>query len=519
MASSIAEPLLLKKTVRFKDECSQDTDQAGILTWQDERSAERQLLEAVIVNACSFMWCADAGILPAVYHELQEDFAVTLTALGTLTFLRGLVEGIAALPMGFAADLMPRPNLICIGVLLWSAGIVACGLAAEWWLVFVGRLLNGIGLGIVQPLLCSLIADMNPPSRRGSAFGTFRFAGNIGSMVGSYLATLLASSSIFGLAGWRCVFVVFGLISGVIGLLLGCLVKDPRTNFEPITNVLQLVRNTWPTCCSILRVQTFQVILAQGAFGTSMFSCFSFFTLWLELSCFSNAASADVMAAFVFGQALASLFGGRIFDAFVQRYPHHGPPWTCILTVAAGLPFSTFIIFTLTPDYPEYIAVLLFFLFGFVIPWAGFVNNRIFSDIVPQSVYSHIFALDRCVEGGIGAVGALATGQITARFFHFDSSSLDRGSCSPEDARQLGKGIFAVHMVAGGICMLLNGGLHVTYPRDRLVCKEVREREADVGEGETDTHISDDLTPLTPHENDSFPAETLSKAKLNLQKQ
>eukprot|EP00929_Paragymnodinium_shiwhaense_P108417 TRINITY_DN74743_c0_g1_i1.p1 TRINITY_DN74743_c0_g1~~TRINITY_DN74743_c0_g1_i1.p1 ORF type:complete len:502 (-),score=64.64 TRINITY_DN74743_c0_g1_i1:148-1653(-) len=454
------------------------------LEWADSRSSRRRFLEAALVNACGFMWFADNGILPAVYQELQDEFAVSLTELGTLTFVRGLVEGLASLPMGFAADLRPRQQLICVGVLLWSAGIVGCGLATDWWMVFLGRMLNGIGLGMVQPLLYSLISDMTPPAKRGSAFGMLRFTGNMGSMAGTYFATLLAGFSIKGMSGWRVVFIFSGLLSALIGILLDCFVKDPRTKFEPVASAAKLVRAKTPELCSILSIPTFAVILAQGVFGTAFFYSFSFFTLWLELSCFDNTQAADIMAAFVFGQALAGIIGGRVFDAVAQRFPNHGPPWTCMLTVAASFPVSATIIFLLQPTWPLYSFVFMFLLFGWVVAWAGFANCKIFGDIVPQNIYSYIFALDRCVEGAIGSIGALATGKITDVFFRFDASSLEEGSCSPSDAMQLGRGVFTVHIVAGGLCVLLNSGLHFTYPRDRLTFKQLHCLESDESEEE-----------------------------------
>ena len=39
---------------------------------------------------------------------------------------------------------------------------------------------NGVGLALVIPCIQSLIADYNPPERRGSAFGTLFFISSMG---------------------------------------------------------------------------------------------------------------------------------------------------------------------------------------------------------------------------------------------------------------------------------------------------------------------------------------------------
>jgi hypothetical protein len=42
----------------------------------------------------------------------------------------------------------------------------------------------------------------------------------------------------------------------------------------------------------VTRVRTFQIIIAQGAFGNIPWAALPFMTLWLELSCFSHAEAA-----------------------------------------------------------------------------------------------------------------------------------------------------------------------------------------------------------------------------------
>ena len=42
--------------------------------------------------------------------------------------------------------------------------------------------INGVGLALVIPCIQSLIADYNPPERRGSAFGTLFFISSMGEL-------------------------------------------------------------------------------------------------------------------------------------------------------------------------------------------------------------------------------------------------------------------------------------------------------------------------------------------------
>ena len=104
------------------------------------------------------------------------------------------------------------------------------------------------------------------------------------------------------------------------------------------------------------------------------------------------------------------------------------------------------------------------------------MNNKMFSDVVPRARYTYIYALDRCAEGTIGAFGQPAVGWLTDRVFGFSAETANNHSCSPEDARKLGKGVFTVSAIGFSICFLCYCVAHYTYPRDRRL-QETREKE------------------------------------------
>eukprot|EP00929_Paragymnodinium_shiwhaense_P049221 TRINITY_DN24840_c0_g1_i1.p1 TRINITY_DN24840_c0_g1~~TRINITY_DN24840_c0_g1_i1.p1 ORF type:complete len:497 (-),score=89.52 TRINITY_DN24840_c0_g1_i1:763-2253(-) len=467
-----------------------DADDAFV----DQRSRKRQIVEFILINACGFMWFADNAILPAVYRELKETFGVTLTQLGTMTFARGLMEALASFPVGFAADVQPRPKLILCGVLLWGMGIIACGMASQFWMLFAGRVMNGIGLGIVQPLLYSLISDLTPPSRRGSAFGTLQFIGNTGSMAGAFFAATFAEVVFMGMAGWRMVLVAFGMISIVIGMLVGAVIKDPREGVLKKVSVFAVVKEKWPEMVRIFKIPSFLTIIAQGGIGSSPWYSFSFLTLWLELLCFSNSEAADINSIFVLGQAFGGIIGGKVLDAVCRLFPKHGPPSVCQVSVGIGLPMTFIIFFVMDEDSPQRAYFAMFMAFGMLISWAGIVNNKIFGDIVPQEIYPYIYGLDRCIEGAVGSLGSLATGYITNEYFDFDPSTVNKGSCSPTQAHKLGEGIFTVCFVSWVVCFIFYSGLHITYPKDRLAFKQsiCLEDGSDAGSSGEETSTSED---------------------------
>jgi len=253
-----------------------------------------------------------------------------------------------------------------------------------------------------------------------------------------------------------------------VGVMVLLFVGEPRVKRpgEKPQTAMSVFTTNMPTVCKILRIKTFMVIIGQGVFGTVPWYSFSFLAMWLELSCFTNGQAANIVMLFGFGQAIAGLFGGKLLDAVSKRCPGHGPPWLAMLSVGIGLP---------TPprtggasngaEVVTFAAVFL--LFGLLISWCGIINQKIFADIVPQAIFSYVYAVDRTIEGTVGALGTPAVGVLTDRVFHYNQTAAQTGSCSPHDARSLGNGVFTVCAVTWTVCFCFFILLHCTYPSDR----------------------------------------------------
>ena len=57
---------------------------------------------------------------------------------------------------------------------------------------FQARTLNGIGVGMVSPLLFSIIADTTAEADRGKAFGVFALFQSCGATIGGFCSTVIS---------------------------------------------------------------------------------------------------------------------------------------------------------------------------------------------------------------------------------------------------------------------------------------------------------------------------------------
>lgn len=254
----------------------------------------------------------------------------------------------------------------------------------------ISRGLNGIGLAIVTPALQSLVADSTEESNRGTAFGWLGLTGNFGSIIGGLLAVLLASSSFMGIAGWRIAFHIVGLISVVVGILIHLFAKDPRfidrngneIKQAPSKSFWSEFKDLIEEAKAVIRIPSFQILIAQGVSGSFPWSSLSFAPMWLELIGFSHKKTAFLWTLFTVAGSIGGLFGGKMGDVLAKRFPNAGRIILSQISSGSAIPLAAILLLAL-PDDPSTGAAhgLVLFIMGLTISWNAAATNK----YVPKS--------------------------------------------------------------------------------------------------------------------------------------
>jgi MFS family permease len=189
-----------------------------------------------ILIATAVLSYTDRQVLSLLVDPIRGELGITDQEVSYLLGAAfAVVYGVAGLPLGFLADRTSRRNLIFAGVLVWSAGTVACGLSHTFGQLFAARIIVGLGEAVLSPAAISLISDYFPPSRRGTAVGCFLagIAVGIGAaiLIGGAVLRLaemgaLASTPLAALAPWRLVLLLIGA-PGFLWALVILLIQEP----------------------------------------------------------------------------------------------------------------------------------------------------------------------------------------------------------------------------------------------------------------------------------------------------
>lgn len=194
---------------------------------------------------CAVLSYTDRQILGLLVDPLREELAITDTQVSLLQGLAfAVIYSIAGLPIGRLADVVPRRLLIMAGVVIWSAATVACGLAHNFGQLFTARIFVGVGEAALAPAAISMIGDLFPSDRRGTAIGIFAMGMIIGSgaalgVGGSLLqaaqAGMFAQWPIIGTeAPWRAVLLLLSLPGAVMLILLATIPEPKRRRQTPV---------------------------------------------------------------------------------------------------------------------------------------------------------------------------------------------------------------------------------------------------------------------------------------------
>ncbi|XP_074280142.1 uncharacterized protein LOC141605328 isoform X1 [Silene latifolia] len=466
-------------------------------------------LTLILVNLAGIMEKADESLLPGVYKEVGQALHADPTQLGSLTLLRSIVQS-ACYPLAvYLSARHNRAHVIALGAFLWASATFLVALSNTFSQVAISRALNGIGLAIVAPAIQSLVADSTDETNRGTAFGWLQLTANIGAILGGLCSVLIAPLTLLGIPGWRISFHIVGIISVFVGILVRIYAKDPHFSngnpsphgHNPNASFKMQVKELVNEAKSVIKIPSFQIIVAQGVMGSFPWSALSFAPMWLELTGFSHTTTAFLLGLFTIAGSVGGLFGGWLGDRMSGRLPKAGRIILAQISSGSAIPLTAVLLLVL-PDDPSTAVMhgLVFFITGFFISWnAPATNNPIFAEIVPEKSRTSIYALDRSLESILSSFAPPVVGLLAQHVYGYKpvakGSTLsqeietDRGNAS-----SLAKALYLAIVVPISLCCIIYSFLYCTYPRDKQRAQMHALVEAEMQRLETD-HLIEGQDP------------------------
>jgi MFS family permease len=171
-----------------------------------------------------FMTIIDLTIVNVSLPTIGRDLHFSETSLQWVVTAYALTFGGFLLLGGRAADLLGRRRVLMLGLALFTAASLACGLATGDAFLIASRAVQGLGAAIMLPAALSIVMNMFAEgAERNKALGIWGGLGAAGATVG-----LITGGILTRYAGWQYIFYL-NVPIGVAALALAPrLVPDSR---------------------------------------------------------------------------------------------------------------------------------------------------------------------------------------------------------------------------------------------------------------------------------------------------
>ncbi len=159
------------------------------------------VLAATILG--SSMGFLDGSVVNVALPAIQADLAASANTAQWVVNAYLLTLGALTLVGGAAGDRFGRRRVFAIGIIVFTAASMACGLAPWPEALIAARAVQGIGGAMLVPESLAIISAVFPPEERGKAIGIWAGFSALTSALGPVLGGALVDA-----LTWRAVFFI-----------------------------------------------------------------------------------------------------------------------------------------------------------------------------------------------------------------------------------------------------------------------------------------------------------------------
>jgi EmrB/QacA subfamily drug resistance transporter len=160
------------------------------------------------------MILVDATIVSVANPAIMDHFGADYDGVIWVTSAYLLAYAVPLLLAGRLGDRFGPKNLYLIGLAVFTAASLWCGLAGSLEMLIAARVVQGLGAALLTPQTLSTITRIFPPERRGVALSVWGATAGVATLVGPLAGGVLVDG-----LGWQWIFIV-NVPIGVIGLVM-----------------------------------------------------------------------------------------------------------------------------------------------------------------------------------------------------------------------------------------------------------------------------------------------------------
>ena len=254
------------------------------------------------------------AVIPAVYPILKENFNLSFSQIGFITFSFQLTSSVFQPFVGYYTDKFPRPFSQIYGMLFSLAGIISLSFADNFYLILISVCLIGTGSSIFHPE-SARISNLASGGRRGLAQSIFQVGGNFGTALGPLLVALIVVPNSQRYILWFVIVAMLGLvIIGKIATWYKAHLFFRINKKNAFIDNHTLSKKTVQIAITILLV----VIFSKFFYTASLSTYYAFYVM--DKFHLSVQQAQYHMFIYLIAYAVGTVMGGPLGDKFGRKY-------------------------------------------------------------------------------------------------------------------------------------------------------------------------------------------------------
>ncbi len=250
-----------------------------------------------------FLMGIDLFVVSPLLPFISEAYNISSAMTGWMVTVFAVTYAFFAPFFGWLSDKNGRRALITFGLVLFVISNVLTAFAPSFFWLIVSRILAGLSVASITPLIYAIIGDIAPPNRTGTWLSIV-VSGHLTALwAGAPFGTLLEH-----FLGWRSVFVVMAIIGAILAVVNYNIWKYISKNNSARNlltgNLLRMLGSVSVTTIWAISMYALYVYLGAALYSENRFS------------------SSEIALATTFygiGAVIGSLISGQLTDRFGER--------------------------------------------------------------------------------------------------------------------------------------------------------------------------------------------------------
>ena len=419
---------------------------SGVATEDSSTPASAWIFPVLVLGFCHVQAIASVHVVNILVDPIKASLDLSDTQF---SLLQGVALGafavILGLPAARVADQRSRRGVIFGGVLLWSAGSMLSAFSMSFAQLLAARALVGIGEIILFPSALSMLYDLSPPRRIGTAIGIFGSGGPVGAALaligGGWLMSRADPTGVIAIGpvlaqAWRVAFAACGLM-GLVAALGMILITEPMRRVahahRSVTDALwESLRRAWPV---YLATSGSFVLLSMAVFAINAWVP----TFLVRVHGFSYESAGQLIGTAAIVCAVLGAWGAGVATDWLQMKGRRDA--AVIATMATATLIVLSIVVAMFVSYAAWTSAFLcvtYFCLGMPTVLGGTALQQIF----PDHLRAQLMALHLLLINVVSlSIGPTSVALLTDRVFG--------------DPAAVGVSIAAVTAFAGALAILV----------------------------------------------------------------